>query len=95
MGSLALIVGLIFILVIISGPATLFICRFNFIPNFIAYFLSIVCSILGIWWLLLPISAVRYLGIIPILCAYYVINNRKIKKQLTLQTRKAKVDKPV
>jgi hypothetical protein len=83
MASLALLVGLIFLSVLLIGPISIFTCRFKFVPNFIAYVLAIVNIVLGMWWFLLPITAIRYVGIIPVFCGYMIINQRKTKKDTT------------
>ena len=80
MASLALIVSVIFFSVILIGLASLIMSRIYWIPNIIVYALSIISILLGLWWLLLPISVIKYTGLIPVFCGYYAINYRKNKK---------------
>lgn len=79
MASLALIVGLIILFVLFIGPLGILISHIRFIPNFIAYLFSILSILVGMWWFLLPTTGIRYLGIIPVFCGYYIINHRKNK----------------
>lgn len=81
MASLALMVGLIFLGILLIGPISVGISHLQFVPNAIAYLFAMFSIIAGMWWFLLPTSAVRYLGIIPVFCGYYVINHRKTKNQ--------------
>ena len=79
MASLALIVSLIFLAVLLIGPLSILVSHIRFIPNFIAYLFGILSIVVGMWWFLLPTTGIRYLGIIPVFCGYYVINHRKTK----------------
>lgn len=66
MESLALIAGLMFVLMILIGPLCFLLSKINFIPKSIVWILSIISIAIGLWWIFLPIPAVKYLGLIPI-----------------------------
>lgn len=76
MASLAFVVALIFLTVIFSGPVCYILSRFNWIPNFIIYILSILIILLGVWFIMLPIPAIKYTGFVPIYLGYLSIRNR-------------------
>ena len=83
MASLALMVAIIFLGVLLIGPIGVGISHIKFIPNFIAYLFAILSILVGMWWFLLPTTGIRYLGIIPVFCGYYIINHRKTKNSQT------------
>lgn len=64
MAGLALIVSLIFISLIIIGPASYFLSLVNCIPQFIKYLLSLLCIAVGLWALFVPVPLFRILGLI-------------------------------
>lgn len=79
MASLAVLVSLIFLSVIVVGPLTYIISLFRWMPNIIIYLLGIGCIFIGIWWLMLPIPAIKYYGIVDIFCGYKAIAMRQEK----------------
>lgn len=71
MASLALIAGLIFLLVLVSGPLVFLLSKTSFVPKWITNILAVLTIFIGVWWFLLPISIVRYIGIITALLGFY------------------------
>lgn len=71
MGSLALMAGLIFLVVLISGPLVLLLSRLPFIPRWLTNILGVLTIFVGVWWFLLPISVIRYVGLITALLGFY------------------------
>lgn len=71
MASLALITGLIFLLVLFSGPLCFALSKIPFIPNWIMIILGFLTMFIGAWWFLLPIGPIRYVGILTALLGFY------------------------
>lgn len=70
MASLALMAGLIFLVVLISGPLVFILSKLSFVPKWITNILGILTIFIGAWWFLLPISVVRYVGLITALLGF-------------------------
>lgn len=66
MASLALLVGLIFIVVLLSGPICFILSKISIIPNWTINILAVITILTGIWWLCLPIGPIKYVGILTI-----------------------------
>lgn len=66
MASLAFIAGLMFLLVLVAGPLCYIISSFRWMPKFFIWIMGITTILIGVWWFLLPISMIRYIGIIDI-----------------------------
>jgi len=66
MASLALFASLAFIVVILIGPVSYLLSRISYMPTWLIYFLAIINIVVGLWWLLLPIPHIRYIGLIDI-----------------------------
>jgi hypothetical protein len=66
MASLALFASLAFIVVIFIGPVSYFLCKLPYMPSWMIYLLAIINIVIGLWWLLLPIPNIRYIGLIDI-----------------------------
>lgn len=64
MASLALIVSIIFLSLIILGPLSYIVSKFNCIPNTIKYLLGILCGAIGLWAIFIPVPLFRILGLI-------------------------------
>jgi hypothetical protein len=71
MASLALIVGLIFLVVLFSGPLCFVLSKISFIPTWIVFVLGFLTIFIGAWWFLLPIGPIRYFGILTALLGFY------------------------
>jgi len=76
MASLALMVAIIFLSVIFSGPTIYLIGLVA--PRFVTAFLSIPVVLLGVWWLcVVPTWPVNLLGLLPIICCYFAVFKRR------------------
>lgn len=75
--SLALLASLVAISVILSGPLCWILSKVYIIPNFIIYLLSIFTIFIGIWFFLLPIAGIRYMGLVSVVLAWLAINKRR------------------
>ena len=85
MASLALVVSVLFLITILIGPVTYFLFVCNVAPKFIVFLLALFSIIIGLWWFLLPIPAIRYYGLIDIFIGLKVL--------LSDTKKKLKVDK--
>ncbi len=63
MASLALVVGLMFLFSIMSGPLSYLLSKFSWIPKVFVWILAILNIGIGVWWILLPIGFVKYIGL--------------------------------
>jgi cadmium resistance protein CadD (predicted permease) len=81
MAGLAVLVSLIFLTVLFSAPALYIIYKLNIFPDFIIYTLSVLTVALGTWWFLLPIPAIRFVGLIPILIGGKIIFETHAKNE--------------
>jgi hypothetical protein len=79
MASLALLVCFIFLITLAIGPICYIICSFKWMPTWIVVLFSLMTSIVGILWIILPIGNIlRLMGCIPLYCAYVSVKRRKI-----------------
>lgn len=76
MASLALMVSIIVIAILISGPLCWIISKVKCIPNIIVYIIAVSCIAIGVWFILLPIPAIKYIGLIPIYFGYISFSKR-------------------
>ena len=76
MASLAIIVVLLFLTVLISGPLCFILSKIKIIPNLIINILSILVMLVGVWWFCLPIGPIRFIGILTTLLGYYSIRSK-------------------
>jgi hypothetical protein len=76
MASLALIVGLLFLIELLSGPVCYILSKIKSIPDLLINILSILVILNGVWWFCLPIGPIRYIGIITVLFGYYSIRSK-------------------
>lgn len=75
MASLALLVTILFFATILSGPLAFFLSKINIIPKIIVYIIAIFSIILGLWWVIVVPTFIRYLGLLSVLLGYAAINN--------------------
>jgi hypothetical protein len=68
MTSLALLVSLIFLSIVLLGPATFLLSKSRFIPSFIIWIMGLFCIVLGIWWFF--IFSLNIIGFFGLLTAY-------------------------
>ena len=78
MASLALMAGLIFLVVLFSGPLCFAISKISFIPNWIILILGFLTMFIGAWWFLLPIGPIKYIGILTALLGFYSMRSKVI-----------------
>ena len=79
MASLALLVAIIFLGMILVGPLLLLINKLNIFPKIIIQLLSVVCAIYGLWWTLTLVTPIRWLGLLPIYCAYIATKSKEAR----------------
>jgi hypothetical protein len=70
MASLAIIVSIIFLFMILIGPSVLLLDKLKILPKIIIQFLSVICTVCGLWWIFTLVTPIRWLGLFPIYCAY-------------------------
>lgn len=76
MASLALIVAFIFLGMIFFGPLVLLLNKINILPRIIIQLLSIICIVYGLWWILILVTPIRWLGLFPIYCGWLAIKTK-------------------
>ena len=79
MASLALLVSVIVFWIIVSGPICMIISCVDFIPNTVVWTFSIITIMCGLWFFSLPIPAIRYIGLLSCLLAFFAIRHRQTK----------------
>jgi hypothetical protein len=79
MASLALLVTIIFLGMLLFGPLLLLLNKLNIFPKIIIQFLSIICAIYGLWWIITLVTPIRWLGLFPIYCAYLAIKSKEAR----------------
>jgi ABC-type glycerol-3-phosphate transport system permease component len=77
--SLAFVVSIMFLLVLVSGPLCYLLSLFKWMPNWFIWTIAICNIFIGLWWLMLPISIIRYLGLINIVLGILSIQKRNNK----------------
>lgn len=77
MASLALLASLVTLSIILSGPLCWILSRIYIIPNFIIYVLGIITIFIGVWFFLLPIAGIRWLGLVSAGLGWLSINKRR------------------
>jgi hypothetical protein len=80
MFSLAIIASLTFIVVLFIGPVSYFLCKLPYMPSWMIYILAIMNIAIGLWWLLLPLPNIRYIGLIDIVIGWKLCNAGDRKK---------------
>ena len=76
MTSLIVLVGLLFLVQLLSGPLCFILSKFKIIPDLIINILSMLVILNGVWWFCLPIGPIRYVGILTALLGYYSIRSK-------------------
>jgi cytochrome c biogenesis protein CcdA len=80
MASLALAASIMFLVVLIIGPASYIISSFINLPKWIIYILAIINILIGLWWLLLPLPVIRYIGLVDIYIGWRLCDKGEKKK---------------
>jgi hypothetical protein len=70
MASLALVVAIIFLVVILSGPLLYLIAKINIVPYIIIDILGILVIGLGLWWTFTIPTFIRFLGLLTVLLGW-------------------------
>jgi len=68
--SLAIIVAIIFLIVLLSGPAIYLIAKLNILPQFIIDILSVIIIFIGLWWIVIIPTFIRFIGLLTALLAW-------------------------
>lgn len=77
MASLALIVGLIFLVVLLSGPTIFIISKYRLLPRIIVQILAIIIIGLGLWWTTIVVTPIRLLGLLTAYLGWRAIKNSR------------------
>lgn len=77
MASLALLASLVVLSVILSGPLCFLLSSISIIPNIIIYLLGVFTMFIGVWFFLLPIAGIRWLGLVSAGLGWLAINKRR------------------
>lgn len=80
MAGLAIIASITFLIVILIGPLSYIIYKIFSIPSWLLYFLAITNIAIGLWWLLLPIPNIRYIGLMDIFIGWKLCSAGDRKK---------------
>ena len=88
MASLAVLVSLIVLSILLIGPVGYLLCSFKWMPDWLVWIISALSISLGIWFFLLPIPAIRCIGLIPVLCGALSIRNKSYKSFKTTEFEK-------
>ena len=77
MASLALLVTLMLLFVVLLGPATYLLSRFNFVPQFIIWIMGLFCIVIGIYWFFLPVNFLRFFGLLTAYLGWLAIRSKE------------------
>lgn len=75
MASLALLVALMFLFVVLLGPATWLLSKSRFIPRFIIYIMGFLSIVIGIYWCFLPVNLLRFFGLLTAYLGWVAIDS--------------------
>lgn len=77
MASLALMVAMLFIAVILSGPLSFLLSKIKIVPKIVVYIVATFSICIGLWWVIVVPTVIRYLGLLSTLLGYAAINNSR------------------
>jgi hypothetical protein len=78
MASLALLVSIVLLSILVSGPVVYILSCIRFIPDWIIWTIGIIVFLLGFhWMIMMPTWPINFLGFIPMLFCVWAINKRK------------------
>ena len=80
MFSLAIIASLTFLFVLLIGPLSYLLHKVISLPAWLIYVLALLNIVIGLWWLLLPLPNIRYIGLIDIVVGWKLCNAGDKKK---------------
>jgi hypothetical protein len=76
MASLALLVMIIFLFVVLLGPATWILSKCKLIPSFIIYIMGSLSILIGIYWCFLPVNLLRVFGLLTAYLGWLAIQSK-------------------
>jgi hypothetical protein len=77
MASLAILVSLLFLFVVLLGPATFLLSKSRFIPSFVIWIMGLFCIVVGIWWFfILPSNIIGFFGILTAYLGWLAIQSK-------------------
>lgn len=79
MASLAIIVCVIFLVVLLSGPIVFILSKFTLFPKTIIQLLSMITIIVGLWWFMIMVTPVRFIGILSAYFGWRAIQNSRME----------------
>lgn len=77
MASLAIIVGIIFLVVLLSGPIIYLISKYHLLPKIIIQILAIITICVGLWWTAIIVTPIRFLGLFTSYLAWKAIKTQE------------------
>lgn len=77
MASLALLVALIFMIVVLLGPATWLLSKSRFIPRFVIFIMGTLCILIGVWWFMMPTNILRFFGLLTAYLGWVAIQSKE------------------
>lgn len=76
MESLVLLVAVMFLVVILLGPATWLLSKSKYIPKFVIWIMGIISIGVGIYWFCLPVNFLRFVGLLTAYLGWLAIQNK-------------------
>jgi hypothetical protein len=77
MASLALLASLVFLFIVLLGPATFLLSKSRFVPSFVVWIMGLFCIVLGIWWFfILPFNIIGFFGILTAYLGWMAIQSK-------------------
>jgi hypothetical protein len=80
MGSLALLVTIIFLSVLIIGPISYLLSLFPWMPKFVVWIMGLLCILVGGMTFTLPVVFLKVMGLIDIAIGFKIIFDKREKK---------------
>jgi hypothetical protein len=77
MASLALLVSLMFLFVVLLGPATWLLSKSRFIPRFIIWIMGLASIFIGIYWFFLPVNVLKIFGLLTAYLGWVAIQSKE------------------
>lgn len=77
MASLALVVGLMFLVVCLSGPITWLLSKSSYVPRFIVWSMGLFSMCVGIYACLLPTNIFRFFGLLTAYLGWLSLNSKE------------------
>lgn len=77
MASLALLVSILLFGVLLSGPIVYCLSKIKIIPHIIIFLLSIITIMIGLWWLFIVPTPIRFIGLFSAYLGWLAIQNSR------------------